>query len=250
MRWGKIRRQWFLLLAIAMPVTAVALIDHSSRAPADAVAPKAYVFPIPGGRLAAPSTQITFRGVPANQLGSIQVSGSQSGNHTGHVAPDSDGNGGSFIPDSQFAAGETITVTAPSLNIEGTGHSSYRFSVANPAPPFATLPRPSAHRVRGDVWRYRSYPSIAPPAVKLVSRSGHTAAGDIFLAPWRGPVQYGPEILDASGNLVWFKAVSAPNWISDVRVQRYQGRPVLTWWQGPVNAASGSGQGVINDSSY
>src|SRR5438270_5172193 len=122
-RWGIRRSRRLALLVLVIPASMLAFLDLPGGAPPAGVAPTAYVFPIPGGRLAAPSTQITFRGVPANQLGSIQVSGSQSGNHTGHVAPDSDGDGGSFIPDSQFAAGETITVTAPSLDIEGTGHS-------------------------------------------------------------------------------------------------------------------------------
>ena len=69
------------------------------------------VFPIPGGHVAAPSTQITLRGVPASQLGPISVTGSKSGIHTGRVVGDSDGQGASFIPSRSFEAGETVTVT-------------------------------------------------------------------------------------------------------------------------------------------
>jgi hypothetical protein len=67
------------------------------------------VFPVAGGHVAAPSTQITFRGVPAGQLGPISVTGSKSGTHTGRIVGDSDGDGGSFIPRTQFRTGETVT---------------------------------------------------------------------------------------------------------------------------------------------
>jgi hypothetical protein len=68
------------------------------------------VFPIPGGHYAAPTTQITIRGVPASAIGPVTVTGSASGVHTGHIAPDSDGDGGSFIPDTPFKPGETVSV--------------------------------------------------------------------------------------------------------------------------------------------
>ncbi|MGH2881569.1 MAG: arylsulfotransferase family protein, partial [Solirubrobacteraceae bacterium] len=37
---------------------------------------------------------------------------------------------------------------------------------------------------------------------------------------------------------------------ADLRVQHYQGRPVLTWWQGYSGAGVGAGEDVIYDSSY
>src|SRR3712207_7250119 len=37
---------------------------------------------------------------------------------------------------------------------------------------------------------------------------------------------------------------------SDVRVQRYRGQPVLTWWQGRIGLGQGRGEGVIVDSAY
>src|SRR5437016_3873073 len=104
--------------AVAAGACVAALLDLSSGAPAASNQPTVYVFPIPGGRVASPATQITFRGVSINQLGSIQVTGSRSGNHTGQVMPDSDGNGGSFIPSSKFLPGEVVTVSAPALDID------------------------------------------------------------------------------------------------------------------------------------
>lgn len=52
------------------------------------------VFPVPGARVAAPQTQITFRGIPVSQLGRVIVTGSRSGRHAGRVVADSDGLGG------------------------------------------------------------------------------------------------------------------------------------------------------------
>ena len=43
--------------------------------------PPVYVFPVPGGHFASPATQITFRGIPISQFGTITVTGSSSGAH-------------------------------------------------------------------------------------------------------------------------------------------------------------------------
>ncbi|MDQ6816829.1 MAG: hypothetical protein M3018_05400, partial [Actinomycetota bacterium] len=74
------------------------------------------VFPSPGTKYNQPQTQITFRGIPASQIGQVTVLGSKSGTHTGTIGADSDGDGGSFLPSKPFAAGETVTVTT-ALNI-------------------------------------------------------------------------------------------------------------------------------------
>ena len=64
-----------------------------------AAPPPVDVFPIPGGRVASPATQITFRGVAPSQIGQITVQGSASGVHSGTIQADSDGRGGSFVPE-------------------------------------------------------------------------------------------------------------------------------------------------------
>jgi hypothetical protein len=55
-------------------------------------------------------------------------------------------------------------------------------------------------------------------------------------------------ILDGHGRLVWFRPVSSPVFVTDLRAQRYGGEAVLTWWEGTTT--SSFGQGVIADSSY
>ena len=45
-------------------------------------------------------------------------------------------------------------------------------------------------------------------------------------------------ILDAQGGLVWFRPVSSPDSVSDLRVQKYKGQAVLAWWEGAVTWGS------------
>src|SRR6202042_338414 len=106
--------------------------------------PPVYVFPIPNGHFASPATQLTFRGVPASQLGTISVIGSSSGVHAGTIAADSDGDGGSFIQPTPFTPGETVTVST-SLNIDASGTVIYSFGVARHRGTIPLHNRPAAH---------------------------------------------------------------------------------------------------------
>jgi hypothetical protein len=199
--------------------------------------------------VAAPSTQITFRGVSSSAIGTVTVTGSKSGLHTGRVLADSDGNGGSFIPDHPFTAGETVTV-ATALNIAGGRNGAYTFQVANPTSPLPVLHWPPASRSRGDVQFFHSRKDLSPVSVSM-TRRGAGGDGDIFLAPQWGPVQDGPMILDPSGNLVWFDRMAGDTSVASFAEQQYQGKPVLTWWQGTMAAGVGaSGSDVIFDSTY
>jgi hypothetical protein len=57
-------------------------------------------------------------------------------------------------------------------------------------------------------------------------------------------------VLDPHGRLIWFHPLKGTDQALDVRVQQYGGQPVLTWWQGFINAGVGAGAGVIFDRSY
>jgi len=212
-------------------------------------APVVSVFPIPGDRVASPQTQIAFRGVAPSMLGSIRVVGSRSGLHAGGLETDSDGQGASFIPSTAFSPGETVTVTT-SLDVLGVGGGTFQFVVATPAAPLPYRMAQPVARVPGDVWRFQSRPDLVPPAVKVLSRAPGAGSDDIFLTPQFGPLQNGPEILGPDGRLIWFNTVPWGDTASDLQVQQYQGRPVLTWWQGYTNAGVGIGEDVIYDSSY
>jgi hypothetical protein len=216
-----------------------------------AASPVVSVFPIAGDRVADPATQLTFRGIPASQLGTITVTGSKSGVHTGTVEGDSDGDGGSFLPSKKFTAGETVAVKT-ALNIVGGTAGSYTFTIQTPGNPVAARPLPTAPRTKNDVWNYVSRPDLKPAALtvsKLPTKA--TAPGDLFIAPQSGPVNNGPELLGPYGSLTWFDPVPKGTYVTDFRPQTYQGKPVLTWWQGNVNLSGvGHGNDVIYSNSY
>ena len=85
----------------------------------------------------------------------------------------------------------------------------------------------------------------------MTARTAAAAPGEEFVAPYAGPGQAGPMILDQEGGLVWFDPLPAHTSATGLRVQEYEGRPVLTWWQGDVSVHGfGLGDDVIANSTY
>src|SRR5215218_6231869 len=108
------------------------------------------------------------------------------------------------------------------------------------------LPGVSPVRPKG-VWAFSSRPDLAPAAAEVTGDVSGTGPGYVFLALKEGVGEHGPMILDDRGRLVWFeKYVTA----RDFKVQRYRGRPVLTWWEGSVVFGHGVGEYVLFDDSY
>ncbi len=97
------------------------------------------------------------------------------------------------------------------------------------------------------VWAFRSRPDLSPAAVEVTERAYGTAPSYVFLALKEGAGEHGPMIIDDQGQLVWFGRYTSAR---DFKVQRYRGRPVLTWWEGKVVAGHGVGEYVILDDSY
>jgi hypothetical protein len=77
-------------------------------------------------------------------------------------------------------------------------------------------------------------PTSPPPVTVLTSTPFAGLGGDFFITPTGDTATYanGPEIVDSHGNVVWFHAIPQGLTASDFREQIYNGRPVLTWWQG------------------
>jgi hypothetical protein len=209
------------------------------------------VFPLPGARYEMPRAQIAFRGVAADQLGTITVVGSKTGTHTGTIDADSDGNGGSFIPSTPFKPGEKVTVTT-GLDVIGGSAGAFSFSIAHPAHPLQPGGLPRAPAGPDGLQHFRSRPGLQPPALTVTKNSASAQPGDIFLAPQYGPAQNGPMILDSQGRLVWFDPTSLSSKLltTDFRTQTLFGQPVLTWWRGYTNGGSGRGAGYIYGSAY
>jgi hypothetical protein len=245
-------RPWYTFAAaggLLAAVIAFALVaTHGSRAAT--YAGNVFVFPSPGDPVANPATQITFRGLPIGQLGQITVTGSRSGVHAGVFRADSDGAGGSFIPVKRFTAGERVTVST-TQNIVGGTKGTFSFTIATPAGGIPGGAPNAIKRVRGDVARFVSEPGLVPATVRVVKQPTRAASGDIFVAPQTGPVQSGPMILGPYGGLIWFDPLPKGQSATDLRVQSYQGQPVLTWWQGSVSGAgTGRGSGEIYNTRY
>jgi Arylsulfotransferase (ASST) len=205
------------------------------------------VYPGPHTRTASPTTQITIRGATAASLGQISVRGSKTGYHGGRLASDSDGRGASFVPDAPFADGEVVSVRLGRA-VVGTVGGVVHFHVAAPAK--LDQPPQDASSRRFGVATFHSRPDLEPTAIKVRTRRGGAGDGDIFVAPKGGDSQPGPMILDAQGGLVWFAPMPGRLQATDFRVQRYEGKPVLTWWQGTQSSGHGLGEGVIVDANY
>ena len=233
----------------AFAVTVVAAFSLLAAAGSAIAQSAVSVFPSPNTAYALPQAQITFRGIPASQIGSVQVVGSSSGTHSGTIQADSDGQGGSFIPNQPFNPGETVTVTT-GLDVVGGSSGSWHFGVASPFGSINPMNLPMVSAGSNGVQRLHTRPDLLPASITVNRRSSAAYNADIFLTPQFGPIQNGPMLLDPSGNLLWFQPLPANQLATDFRVQQYQGQPVLTWWQGFTNNGSGRGEGVIYNTSY
>lgn len=103
----------------------------------------------------------------------------------------------------------------------------------------------------GPAQTFESRPDLKPPRVQIKTPARGTAPGYIFLGPKLAVHQAGPLIMDNRGEVVWFHPLKFTKGITDFRVQRYRGRPVLTWWRGRLsNRGVGDGWYVIYDDHY
>ena len=128
----------------------------------------------------------------------------------------------------------TLAVTFAVLGRGGT----------EPEPAPATPPLPPDQR-------FLSRPDLRPPEMTVATLRDGIAPGKVLFAPKRRPGQRGPAILDERGQLVWWHPVRGDLVANDLRVQRYRGKPVLTWWEGRTNDRGyGDGTWVIADTSY
>ena len=207
------------------------------------------VYPVPGTLTASAKTQITFRGGDAAAIGAVTVTGSKSGAHPGTLKPHSDGHGASFVPNKPFSEGEKVTVAHGPA---GRRRDQRRLLVhdrrrdaAHAAPGGGAGRRPRHGAVLQD-------PPGPRPAVgdrhHQQARDAHP--GLVFLAPKAGarpgrPDDHRQRAASSSGSRPMKGKVAA-----DFRVQTYQGKPVLTWWEGQLFVGDGDGVGQIYDSSY
>ena len=207
------------------------------------------VSPAPDSLDASYLTQISLLGAPAAAIGNLTVTGSRSAAHPGRIVPYSQGDGASFQPNKPFAQGEVVSVRGVlRQGAATTKRFAWHFTVAevdSVSRSLETPPPPPPPAKSSELQHFVSRPDLRPPTVTVTANSGARAPGDIFLAPYAGPGQYGPMILDTAGSLLWFKAIPHGSRAADLRVQEYDGQPVLTWWQSPLVAAGRRDAGVV-----
>jgi hypothetical protein len=208
------------------------------------------VSPLPGTRAASPHAQISFLGVSAGSLSAVSVTGSRTGAHAGHLKAYSQGDGASFLPSAPFAEGERVSVHARVRIGAATRTLSYQFGVSS-EDTISTTPETIHPGSAAEIQGFHSRTDLRPPTVSVTASSPAVAPGDVFVAPYTGPGQAGPMILDQSGGLIWFKPLPTNTSATNLRVQEYAGKPVLTWWQGDISIHGfGMGEGIIDDSTY
>jgi hypothetical protein len=95
---------------------------------------------------------------------------------------------------------------------------------------------------------YATLPDVPPPGLKA-RRLGPTEGGLLFLAPFRGTGSADALIVDDTGEPVWIHR--SEQLITDVRVQVFEGEPVLTYWEGERRTGGhGAGTGVLLGRDY
>ena len=216
------------------------------------------VSPGPGVRDASTTVQISFLGVAAGELSRVVVKGAHSGAHAGHLLAYSQGDGASFVPERPFDPGELVTVHAVLSEAGKSTPFAWSFTVAVPDDPGSadvtesTSPSSAPAPAPKEYQSFHSRPELRPPDVTVSAKAQSATGGDLFLAPYSGIGQYGPMILGEHGELIWFKSLSpAGTRAANLRVQQYEGRPVLTWWQDPLIADGSKTAGeVIANSAY
>jgi Arylsulfotransferase (ASST) len=211
-------------------------------------------FPSPGAVSASASTQITLRGVPADRIGTVTVTGSRSGEIPAEMRAHSDDKGASFLLGERLRGGERITVRT-GLSVRGGRNGDYSFKVGRrPAPrqvndgslPLPTLPP-------GATDTFRSNRDLKSPVVRITQPARGTAPGSILLAPFSpkgSPNPDGPMIVDDRGDLIWFNPLRRGTAVTDLKVQELDGRRVLTWWQGRFALGWGYGEYPVLDETY
>src|SRR5271167_2388816 len=105
-------------------------LDHSATLTGTTVD----VSPAPETDTANPDTQISFLGTPVTDIRDVSVEGSRTGYHYGHLQGYFQGDGGSFVADKPFDAGERVQVRALIGAPGDERRSSFSFRVATPYP--------------------------------------------------------------------------------------------------------------------
>jgi hypothetical protein len=127
-----------------------------------------------------------------------------------------------------------------------------------------TVPDSTVEPIAGDATRVNAAP-VSPettampayseiPRIKVTTLRDGIASGYLFMSPQsilEPEAPHGPQIVDHHGRPVWFHPIPEGQYATNIRVQEYQGQPVITWWQGQATTTGvGTGAGYIADRNY
>jgi hypothetical protein len=246
-------RALVLRLAVWLPLLTLGL-----AAPAGAAVT---ISPMDGTPAANPATQISVLGVAPKRIASVRAAGLRSGAHSGRLHAYSGARGASFVPAKPFAQGERVRVTVRLRGRAKALSSSFTIARLGPIPPLLTITATRPDQLE----QFATRPDLQAPKISVL-QGGSSTADPIFLTPLPSPIVHpesdnsitinpvgpgGPMIVDGQGKLVWFRKLTPPTVAANLAPDRYRGKPVLTWWQGPVTAqAFGLGKAIIADTSY
>ncbi len=250
------------VLTVAVATATVALTSPAGALPRTARAPLPLltISPLPGTPDASPQTQISILGARPSSIRSVRVVGALSGSHRGALRPYSGDQGASWVTTVPFTPGERVSAT---VVIAGRHTRRFAFTIARPG---TTLPllKLTSYQI-GKLDYFVSAPRLPAPQITVLKPSPNLP-GEILLTPLPSPVVHpglgkvisinpvgpgGPMIVNGRGQLVWFAPLKPPEVAANLQVERYRGRPVLTWWQGGVTPdAYGRGVGIIADRAY
>lgn len=182
-----------------------------------------------------------------------------SGGPAGPNPPDDDrsgGGGGGVSRRQLLGAGGGIAALAAAGAI---GYELHPGSSSKPPPQPKAKPQPTPTQATTTADKpFVTRPDLSPPPVKitqLVSGSQvESTPRFIALAPDNviqnsTPWQQGMMLVDRQGRLVWFESAKQGKPF-DLKLQTYNGKPVLTWWEGGLIADFGSGKAQIADTTF
>ena len=250
-----------LLLVLVAAAAGVGLLAPAGSLAAPETG-KLTISPQPNTPAASPQTQISILGTPRSQIRSVSVTGQSSGVHPGRLLSYSGHRGASFVPDQPFTQGEAVSVV---VRVGGRKPIRFGFTIATlgSKQPVLNLTSTQPDKLQ----HFVTEPGLTPPKITINRTSKRTRGnGDVLMTPLPSPVVHpesnnsisihpvgpgGPMIFDAAGRLIWFRQLTPPDVATNLRLQRYKGRRVLTWWEGSVTfAAFGLGEGVIANRNY
>jgi Arylsulfotransferase (ASST) len=136
----------------------------------------------------------------------------------------------------------TVTLALVAV-LAGCGSDDSKQSATTTASAAANIAPGELHTIAG----------AKPPKLVVTHPADAVAPGYVFVAQKGGKsgTKGGTVIADNQGRIRWFHQLVNPVEATDFRAQTYQGKPVLTWWEGSVSKAGvGVGSYVVYDDTY